>query len=106
MNKKILIMKRPTRIKVCIMMDCIIIALFGISAVVFLIQGQHAEMGYNILLVLAWLLVLMKDCDIATYAKLVDLYKEVTKENDEFLAKLVNYLNEKQKDNDTGTNNQ
>ena len=89
--------------KAQIITDCVMVALFGISAVVFLIQGQHAELGYNILLVLAWLLVLMKDCDIATYAKLVDLYKEATKENDEFLDKLLDYINEKQKDNGTDT---
>ena len=89
--------------KAQIITDCVMVALFGISAVVFLIQGQHAELGYNILLVLAWLLVLMKDYDIATYAKLVDLYKEATKENDEFLDKLLDYINEKQKDNGTDT---
>lgn len=106
MNKKILIMKRPTRIKVCIMMDCIMIALFGISAVVFLIQGQHAELGYNILLALAWLLVLMKNREISHYVKLIDLYEELVRKQDEYINILVGVLNEKQKDNDTGTNNQ
>ena len=37
------------------------------------------------------------------YIMLVDLYKEATKENDEFLDKLLDYINEKQKNNGTDT---
>lgn len=87
-------------------MDCVMIVLFGAGAIMSFVQGEHGKAYLLLLLALAWLAILLKDLENVTYAKLVDLYKEVTKENDEFLAKLVNYLNEKQKDNDTGTNNQ
>ena len=84
-------------------MDCVMIALFGIPSVIFLTQGRHAEAVYNLLLALAWLAILLKDLENARYAKLVDLYKEVQRENDEFLDKLLDYINEKQKDNGTDT---
>lgn len=89
--------------KAQIVMDCVMIAIFGAGIIISLSQNQYRETFFFLLLVLAWLLILMKDLDIKYYAKLVDLYKEVTKENDEFLAKLVNYLNEKQKNNGTDT---
>lgn len=84
-----------------IIMDCVLIVFFGISSVIFLTQGRHAEAVYNLLLALAWLAILLKDLENARYAKLINLYKEVTEENDKFLDKLVNYLKEKQTDNDT-----
>lgn len=84
-----------------IIMDCVLIALFGITSVIFLTQGRHAEAVYNLLLALAWLAILLKDLENARYAKLINLYKEAMKENGEFLDKLVNYLKEKQTDNDT-----
>lgn len=82
-------------------MDCVMIAFFGISSVTFLTQGRYTEAIYNILLVLAWLAILLKDLENARYVKLINLYKEVTEENDKFLDKLLDYINEKQTDNDT-----
>ena len=84
-----------------IIMDCVLIALFGITSVIFLTQGRHAEAVYNLLLALAWLAILLKDLENARYVKLINLYKEVTEENDKFLDKLLDYINEKQTDNDT-----
>ena len=89
--------------KAQVITDCVMIALFAISSVIFLTQGRHAEAAYNLLLALAWLLILMKDRLIGHYAKLIDLYKEVRRENEEFLDKLVSHINEKQKDNETDT---
>ena len=89
--------------KAQIITDCVMVALFAIPAVIFLTQGRHVEATYNLLLALAWLAILLKDLENARYAKLVDLYKEATKENDEFLDKLLDYINEKQKDNGTDT---
>lgn len=86
-----------------IIMDCVMIALFGIPSVIFLTQGRHAEAVYNLLLALAWLAILLKDLENARYAKLINLYKEVTEENDKFLDKLLDYINKKQTDNDTDT---
>ena len=87
--------------KAQIIMDCVMIAFFGISSVTFLTQGRYTEAIYNILLVLAWLAILLKDLENARYVKLINLYKEVTEENDKFLDKLLDYINEKQTDNDT-----
>ena len=87
--------------KAQIVMDCVMIAFFGISSVTFLTQGRHTEAIYSLLLALAWLAILLKDLENARYAKLVDLYKEVQRENEEFLDKLVNYINKKQKYDDT-----
>ena len=84
-------------------MDCVMIALFGISSVIFLTQGRHAEAVYNLLLALAWMAILLKDLENARYAKLINLYKEVTEKNDKFLDKLLDYINKKQKGNDTDT---
>lgn len=84
-------------------MDCVMIALFGILFVKFQTQGEYTEAAYNLLLMLAWLAILLKDRENARYVKLIEFYKEVMKENDEFLDKLVNYLKEKQTDNDTDT---
>ena len=87
--------------KAQIVMDCVLIALFGMSSVMFLIQGQHVKAGYNLLLTLAWLLILMKDRLIGHYVKLVGLYKEMESKYDEYINYLVGVLYEKQKDNDT-----
>lgn len=87
--------------KAQIVMDCVLIVFFGISSVIFLTQGRHAEAVYNLLLALAWLAILLKDLENARYAKLINLYKEVTKENDKFLDNLLDYINEKQTDNGT-----
>lgn len=87
--------------KAQIVMDCVLIALFGMSSVMFLIQGQHVKAGYNLLLTLAWLLIFMKDRLIGHYIKLVGLYKEMESKYDEYINYLVGVLYEKQKDNDT-----
>lgn len=87
--------------KVQIVMDCVLIALFGMSSVMFLIQGQHVKAGYNLLLTLTWLLIFMKDRLIGHYIKLVGLYKELKSKYDEYINYLVGVLYEKQKDNDT-----
>ena len=87
--------------KAQIIMDCVMIVLFGAGAIMSFVQDEHGEVSLFLMLVLAWSTVLLKDLEIGHYAKLVDLYKEVTKENDEFLDKLVNYINEKQKYDDT-----
>ena len=81
--------------KAQIITDCVMIALFAISSVIFLTQGRHAEAAYNLLLALAWLAILLKDLENARYAKLVDLYKEVQRENEAFLDKLVSHINKK-----------
>lgn len=82
-------------------MDCVMIAFFGISSVTFLTQGRHTEAIYNLLLALAWLAILLKDLENARYVKLIKLYKEVQKDNEEFLDKLLDYINKKQKYDDT-----
>lgn len=87
--------------KAQIVMECILIAFFGMSSVIFLIQGQHIKAGYNLLLTLAWLLILMKDRLIGHYIKLVGLYKEMESKYDEYINYLVGVLYEKRKDNDT-----
>lgn len=87
--------------KAQIVMECILIALFGMSSVMFLIQGQHVKAGYNLLLTLAWLLIFMKDRLIGHYIKLVGLYKETESKYDEYINYLVGVFYEKQKDNDT-----
>lgn len=87
--------------KAQIVMECILIAFFGMSSVIFLIQGQHVKAGYNLLLTLAWLLIFMKDRLIGHYVKLVGLYKEMESKYDEYINYLVGVLYEKQKDNDT-----
>lgn len=87
--------------KAQIIMDCVMIALFGIPSVIFLTQGRHAEAFYNLLLALAWLAILLKDLENARYAKLINLYKAVTEEYDKFLDTLLDYINKKQKGNDT-----
>lgn len=87
--------------KAQIIMDCAMIAIFAIPAVMFLIDGRHVEAAYNLLLALAWLLILMKDRLIGHYVKLVGLYKEMESKYDEYINYLVGVLYEKQKDNDT-----
>lgn len=87
--------------KTQIVMDCVLIALFGMSSVIFLIQGLHVEAAYNLLLTLAWMLILMKDRLIGHCVKLVGLYKEMESKYDKYINYLVDVLYEKQKDNDT-----
>lgn len=86
-----------------IAMDFFMPVFFGIWSVISLTQGRHAEAAYNLLLALAWLLVLMKDREISHYVKLVDLYEELVRKMDEYINILVGILNEKQTDNDTDT---
>lgn len=92
--------------KVQITMDCAMIAIFGAGAIMSFMQSEHMGASLFLLLVLAWSAILMKDLEIGHYAKLINLYKEVMQENDEFLDKLLNYIKEKQHDNDTDTDNQ
>ena len=87
--------------KAQIIMDCVMIVLFGISSVTFLTQGRYTEAIYNILLVLAWLVILLKDLENARYVKLVDLYKELERKQDEYINFLIGVINKKQKYNDT-----
>ena len=85
-------------------MDCVMIALFGASVIISFVRDEYWVMLFFLLLALAWLIILMKDREIGHYVKLIEFYKEVMKENDEFLDKLVNSINEKQQtDNDTDT---
>lgn len=86
-----------------IITDCVMIALFAIPAVIFLTQGRHAEAAYNLLLTLAWLLILMKDRLIGHYVKLIDLDEELVRKQDEYINILIGVINEKQKNNDTDT---
>ena len=97
--QKILIMKN--KIKAQIIMDWAMIVLFIIGTIMSFVRGENRETFFNLLLVLAWLLILMKDRLIGHLIKIIGLYKEVQKENEEFLDKLVNSINEKQTDNDT-----
>lgn len=92
--------------KAQIVMDCVMIAIFGAGAIMSFVHGEYMGASLFLLLVLAWSAILLKDLENARYAKLIDLYKEAMKENDEFLDKLLGYINEKQKDNDTDTPNQ
>lgn len=92
--------------KAQIVMDCVMIAIFGAGAIMSFVHGEYMGASLFLLLVLAWSAILLKDLENASYAKLIDLYKEAMKENDEFLDKLLNYIKEKQKDNDTDTPNQ
>ena len=87
--------------KAQIIMDCVVITFFGISSVTFLTQGRYTEAIYNILLVLAWLVILLKDLENARYVKLVDLYKELERKQDEYINFLIGVINKKQKYNDT-----
>ena len=75
--------------KAQIIMDCVMIALFAIPAVMFLIDERHVEAAYNLLLALAWLHILMKDRLIGHYVKLIGLYEELVKKLDEYI-KLIN----------------
>ena len=82
-------------------MDCVMIALFGASVIISFVRDEYGVMLFFLLLALAWLIILLKDLEIGRYVKLINLYKEVTKENDKFLDKLLDYINEKQTDNGT-----
>ena len=97
--QKLFIMKK--KIKAQIIMDWALIALFGAGTIMSFGRGEHRETFFNLLLVLAWLLILMKDRLIVHLIKIIALYKEVQKDNEEFLEKLINSINEKQTDNDT-----
>lgn len=92
--------------KAQIVMDCVMIAIFGAGAIMSFVQGEYMGASLFLLLVLAWSAILMKDLEIGCYVRLIDLYKEVQKDNDEFLDKLLNYIKENQKDNDTDNPNQ
>ena len=87
--------------KAQIIMDCVLIAFFGISSVTFLTQGRYTEAIYNILLVLAWIAILLKDLENGYYVKLVDLYKELERKQDEYINFLIGVINKKQKYDDT-----
>ena len=87
--------------KAQIVMDCVLIAFFGISSVTFLTQGRYTEAIYNILLVLAWIAILLKDLENGYYVKLVDLYKELERKQDEYINFLIGVINKKQKYDDT-----
>lgn len=89
--------------KAQIVMDCVMIALFGILFVKFLTQGEYTEAAYNLLLMLAWLAILLKDRENARYVKRIDLYEELVKKMDEYINILIGVINEKQKNNDTDT---
>ena len=78
-------------------------AFFGILSVILFTQGRYAEVAYNFLLALVWLLVLMKNREISHYVKLINLYEELVRKQDEYINILVGVLNEKQTDNDTDT---
>lgn len=92
--------------KVQIVTDCVMIAISGAGIIISLSQDQYRETLFHLMLVLAWLLILMKDLDIKHYAKLVDLYKELERKQDEYINFLIGVLHEKQKDDDTDTDNQ
>lgn len=61
---------------------------------------------FFLLLVMAWAVVLAKDLELGHYIKLVDLYKELERKQDEYINFLICVINEKQTDNDTDTDNQ
>ena len=87
--------------KAQIIMVCVMIAHFGASVIISFVRDEYWVMLFFLMLALAWLIILLKDLEISRYVKLINLYKEVTEENDKFLDKLVNYINEKQKYDDT-----
>ena len=87
--------------KAQIVMECILIALFGASVIISFVRDEYWVMLFFLMLALAWLIILLKDLEISRYVKLINLYKEVTEENDKFLDKLLDYINKKQKYNDT-----
>ena len=87
-------------------MDWAMIALFGAGTIMSFVRGEHRDASFFLLLVLAWLLILMKDRLIGHLIKIIGLYKEVQKNNEEFLEKLINFIKEKQTDNDTDTDSQ
>lgn len=87
--------------KVQIVMDCVMIAIFGAGAIMSFMQGGHMGTSFFLLLVLAWLAILLKDLENARYVKRIDLYEELVKKMDEYINILVGVLNEKQKNNDT-----
>ena len=103
MKIKLLVMKTNSNNlrKAQIITDCAMIVLFGAGVIMSFVQGEHGEVYFFLLLVLAWLAILLKDLENARYVKLINLYKEVTEENDKFLDKLLDYINEKQTDNGT-----
>lgn len=92
--------------KVQIAMDCVMIAVFGASMIMSLVQDEYIVTPFFLLLVMAWAVVLVKDLELGHYIKLVDLYKELERKQDEYINFLIGVINEKQKDNDTDTDNQ
>ena len=71
-----------------------------------LVQDEYIVTSFFLLLVMAWAVVLAKDLELGHYIKLVDLYKELERKQDEYINFLIGVINEKQKDNDTDTDNQ
>lgn len=92
--------------KVQIAMDCVMIAVFGARMIMSLVQDEYIVTSFFLLLVMAWAVVLAKDLELGHYIKLVDLYKELERKQDEYINFLIGVINEKQKDNDTDTDNQ
>lgn len=71
-----------------------------------LVQDEYMVAPFFLLLVMAWAVVLAKDLELGHYIKLVDLYKELERKQDEYINFLICVINEKQTDNDTDTDNQ
>lgn len=46
-----------------IIMDCVMIVLFGAGVIMSFVQGEHGEVYFFLLLVLAWLAILLKDLE-------------------------------------------
>ena len=88
--------------KSCVVMDCVMTAIFGASVIISLVQDEYMVTPFFLLLVLAWAVVLAKDLEIGHYIKLVDLYKELGRKQDEYINILC-VINKKQTDNDTDT---
>lgn len=87
--------------KAQIIMDCVMIALFGAGVIMSFVQGEHGEVYFFLLLVLTWSAILLKDLENGYYVKLVDLYKELERKQDEYINFLIGVINKKQKYDDT-----
>lgn len=82
--------------KVSVVMDCVMTAIFGAGMIMSLAQDEYWVTPFFLLLVLAWAVVLAKDLEIGHYIKLVDLYKELERKQDEYINILIGVINEKQ----------
>ena len=87
--------------KAQIVMDCVMIVLFGAGVIMSFVQGEHGEVYFFLLLVLTWSAILLKDLENGYYVKLVDLYKELERKQDEYINILIGVINKKQKYDDT-----